>query len=289
MVSPLPAGVEALIWDGSTVPPGGIERTEFLVVRHDSRHAALLEAMPGLRVVQTLSAGVDYLLGRLPEQVILCDGRGVHGGSVAEWILTAILASVREFPHFLHAQARGEWAHDVTGELSGKRVLVVGAGDLGAQTARRLRAFDAEPILAARHARQGVHGTDELPRLLPSADVVVLVIPFTDETHHMVDAAFLAKMRDGALLVNAARGPVVVTEALLAELQSGRLHAALDVTEPEPLPPNHPLWHAPNLLLTPHVAGAVHGFPGRAYRLVRAQLERYVSGEPLINVVEGAY
>ena len=150
-------------------------------------------------------------------------------------------------------------------------------------------AFDAEPVLVARHARDGVFATDQLPELLPTADIVVLVVPFTDETRHMVDQEFLAKMRDGALLVNAARGPVVVTEALLAELESRRLHAALDVTDPEPLPSEHPLWRAPNLLLTPHVAGAVQGFPARAYALVREQISRYVKGEPLINVVDGAY
>lgn len=289
LVSPLPADVQPLIWNGSAAPPEGIERTEFLVVQHDSRHSVMFEAMPGLRVVQTLSAGIDYLLGVIPEQVTLCDGRGIHGGSVAEWIMAAILASLREFPGFLRAQERGEWTSHATGELSGKRVLIVGAGDLGEQTARRLRAFDAEPVLVARHARDGVHGTDELPGLLPAADIVVLVVPYTDETHHMVDATFLAGMRDGSLLVNAARGPVVVTEALLAELESGRLCAALDVTDPEPLPADHPLWDAPGVLVTPHNAGDTLAADRRAFALVGEQLRRYARGEPLLNVVEGGY
>jgi phosphoglycerate dehydrogenase-like enzyme len=289
LVDPLPAGAEAVAWDGSNPAPEGIDRTEFLVIRHDIRFDVMFEAMPRLRVVQALSAGIDYLLGVIPEQVTLCDGRGVHGGSGAEWVLTAILASLREFPGFIRAQERREWTQHVTDELAGKRVLIVGAGDLGEQTARRLQAFDAEPVLVGRHSREGVHGTDDLPELLTTADIVVLVVPFTDETHHMVDAAFLSRMRDGTLLVNAARGPVVVTEALLAELESRRLHAALDVTEPEPLPSDHPLWRAPNLLLTPHVGGAVQGFPARAYGLVRQQIGRYVTGEQLINVVEGSY
>lgn len=278
-----------LVWDGLAGAPEGIDRTEFLVVRHDMPLDVVFGAMPRLRVVQALSAGIDYLLGVVPDHVTLCDGRGVHGSSGAEWVLTAILASLREIPGFVHAQERREWTQHVTGELAGKRVLIIGAGDLGEQTARRLRAFDAEPILVARRAREGVHGTDELPALLGTVEIVVLVVPFTDETHHMVDAAFLARMRDGALLVNAARGPVVMTEALLAELESGRLRAALDVTEPEPLPSDHPLWQAPNLLLTPHVGGAVQGFPARAYRLVSEQIGRYVKGEPLMNVVEGSY
>lgn len=288
-MSPLPEGVEAVVWNGSTPPPENAELTEFLVILHNSPFRAMFEVMPRLRVVQTVSAGIDYLVGQIPKQVTLCDGRGIHGGAVAEWVMTAILSSVHEFPGFLRAQERREWTQHVTGELSGKRVLIVGAGDLGEHTARRVLAFEAEPVLVARHARDGVFATDQLPELLPTADIVVLLVPFTDETRHMVDQEFLASMRDGALLVNAARGPVVVTEALLAELESRRLHAALDVTDPEPLPSEHPLWRAPNLLLTPHVAGAVQGFPARAYALVREQISRYVKGEPLINVVDGAY
>ncbi len=289
LASPLPDGVEVVIWDGSGPAPDNADRTEFLVLLHNSSFTAIAEAMPRLQVVQTLSAGVDDLVGRIPKQVTLCDGRGIHGGAVAEWIMTAILASVHEFPGFFRAQERREWTQHVTGELSGKRVLIVGAGDLGEHTARRVSAFDAEPVLVARHAREGVFTTDQLPELLPTADIVVIVVPFTDETRHMVDQKFLARMRDGALLVNAARGPVVVTEALLAELESCRLHAALDVTDPEPLPSDHPLWRAPNLLLTPHVAGAVQSFPALAYKLAREQIERYAKGEPLINVVDGAY
>lgn len=289
LVSPLPDNVEVVTWQGSGPPPAGIERVEFLVPSPRTDYKTIMDAMPQLRVVQALSAGIDYLIGLIPDGVTLCDGRGVHGGSTAEWVLAAILASLRELPGFVGAQDRKQWTQHETDELAGKRVLVIGAGDLGQQTARRLRAFDADPTMVGRHAREGVHAVGELPELLPAADVVVLVIPMTGETRHMVDREFLAQLRDGALLVNAARGPVVVTDDLLAELESGRLHAALDVTDPEPLPPEHPLWGAPNLLLTPHVGGNVRGFPERAYALVRAQVARYVSGEPLINVVEGDY
>ena len=288
LAGPMP-GAEVLTWNGSTPAPEGIERTEFLVLSHGSPYAEIIAAMPRLKVVQATSAGIEYLLGLIPPGVTLCDGRGIHGGPVSEWILAGILASVRELPGFLRAQERGEWTEHGTGELAGKRVLIVGAGDLGQQTARRLRAFDAEPVLVGREAREGVHGSDELPALLPSANVVVLVVPITDETRHMVDAEFLARMRDGALLVNAARGQVVITEALLAELESRRLHAVLDVTDPEPLPADHPLWRAPNLLLTPHVAGTVNGYQPRAYALVRGQIGRYGRGEQLLNVVHGAY
>jgi phosphoglycerate dehydrogenase-like enzyme len=221
--------------------------------------------------------------------VLLCDGRGIHGSSTAEWVLTAILSVVREFPRFLRAQDQRRWDPATTDELAGKRVLVVGAGDLGENVARRLRAFDAEPTMVARTRRADVHGIDDLPSLLPAADVVVLVIPLTEQTRGMVDARFLAAMADHALLVNAARGPVVVTDALVAELASGRLRAALDVTDPEPPPADHPLWDVSNLLLTPHVGGGVLGFEKRAYRLVREQILRYLAGEPLINVVTDGY
>jgi phosphoglycerate dehydrogenase-like enzyme len=282
-------GVELLAWDGSGPPPSGIERTSFLVVKHGSPYAEMIAAMPRLEAVQAVSAGIEYLLGVIPPGVTLCDGRGVHGGPVAEWILAGILAWVRDLPTFVRAQDRREWEPRPARELAGQRVLIIGAGDLGEQAARRLRAFDAEPIMVARHPRAGVHATAELPELLPSAGIVVLVVPITEETRHMVDEAFLARMPDGALLVNAARGQVVVTDALLAELTAGRLHAVLDVTDPEPLPSDHPLWSAPNLLLTPHVAGSASGFPARAHALVREQIERHARGEPLRNVVEGSY
>ena len=186
-------------------------------------------------------------------------------------------------------QPRQRWNQHVTGELAGSRVLVVGAGDVGESIRRRLLPFDVTVTMVARRARAGAHGVDELPALLPDADIVVVVVPLTPATEKLVDADFLARMPDGALLVNAARGPVADTAALLAELQAGRLRAALDVTDPEPLPPGHPLWDAPGLLLTPHVGGAVTGFPRRAYALVREQLARWARDEPLQNIVSDGY
>jgi phosphoglycerate dehydrogenase-like enzyme len=169
--------------------------------------------------------------------------------------------------------------------MVGARVLMVGAGDIGRAIGRMLAGFDAELTWVARTAREGVHGFAELPELLPQADVVVLIVPVTPQTTGMVDAAFLSAMPDDALLVNAARGVVVDTDALLAELESGRLRAALDVTDPEPLPAGHPLWAAPNLLLTPHVAGAVPGTNARAAAAVIDQLQRVLAGQELVNVV----
>jgi phosphoglycerate dehydrogenase-like enzyme len=245
-----------------------------------------LAALPHLRLVQLLSAGAERFVGRLPEGVLLCNARGAHTPATAEWVMTAMLAAQRGIPHFVREQDAGRWSSSIQRSLVGARVLVVGAGDIGQAVGRMLTGFDAELTYVARTARDGVRSTDELPDLLPHTDVVVLLVPVTPETVGLVDAAFLAAMPDGALLVNAARGVVVDTDALLAELTSGRLRAALDVTEPEPLPEGHPLWSVPGLLLTPHVGGAVPDTNERAAAAVTDQLRRVLAGEPLVNVVD---
>jgi phosphoglycerate dehydrogenase-like enzyme len=205
-----------------------------------------------------------------------------------------VIGSLRRFPDFVRAQQRQEWAaatYTPTRELTGKRVLIIGAGSIGRAIERRLAAFDVSITRVARTARpdEGVHGVEDLPTLLPEAQIAVLVVPLTEATEGLVDAAFLAALPDGALLVNAARGPVVDTAALLTELGTGRIHAALDVTDPEPLPPGHPLWQLPNVFITPHTGSAVDGLGRRAYAMAGAQLRRYLAGEPLENRVTDGY
>jgi phosphoglycerate dehydrogenase-like enzyme len=291
LLGPPPDGVTVAVWPATDPPPPEAAEAGFWVPQYLSRDGLdeQLAALPKLEVVQLTTAGADAFVGRVPAGVLLCDARGVHGGSTSEWVLTAVLASLRNFPEFVRFQERKHWEQKVTGELAGKRVLVIGAGDVGESIRRRMLPFDATVTMVARRARDDAHGVDELPELLPEHDVVIVVVPLTEQTRGLVDAEFLARMADGALFVNAARGPVTVTDALTAELASGRLRAALDVTDPEPLPVDHPLWEVPNLLLTPHVGGAVEGFPARAYRLVREQLTRWATGEPLLNVVEDGY
>jgi phosphoglycerate dehydrogenase-like enzyme len=250
---------------------------------------AALARMPKLRVVQTQTAGVERFLPHIRPGVTLCNARGVHDASTAEWVVAAILTVLREFDDFARAQAAGSWEYRATDCLDGKTVLIVGYGAVGAAVERRLAGFGVEVARVGRTARPGVAAVTDLPALLPEADIVVLLVPFTPDTAGMVDAPFLARLRDGALLVNAARGPVVVTDALLAELTAGRLHAALDVTQPEPLPPGHPLWTAPNVFITPHLAGSTPSSRARTLDLIRAQLGRYLRGEPLQNVITGAY
>jgi phosphoglycerate dehydrogenase-like enzyme len=245
----------------------------------------VVAALPRLRLVQLLTAGAERFIGRLPEGVVLCNARGAHTPSTAEWVMAAVLAAQRGIPFFTREQDAGRWSFRTQHTLFGARVLVIGAGDIGRAVTRMLDGFGVEVDLVARTARDGVHATSELPRLLPRADVVVLVVPVTPETTGMVDAGFLAAMQDDALLVNAARGVVVETDALLAELRSGRLRAAVDVTDPEPLPEEHPLWTAPGLLLTPHVGGEIPGTVERGAASVTAQLQRVLAGESLQDVV----
>jgi phosphoglycerate dehydrogenase-like enzyme len=247
---------------------------------------SFFRALPRLRLVQLLTAGAEKFAGRLPAGVLLCNARGAHTPSTAEWVVAVTLAAQRGIPFFVREQDAGRWSFTTHRSLVGARVLVLGAGDIGRAIGRMLAGFDVELTYVARTAREGVRGMDELPALLPEADVVILIVPVTPETTGMVDAGFLAAMRDGALLVNAARGVIVDTDALLAELSRGRLRAALDVTDPEPLPPGHPLWSAPGLLLTPHVGGEVPETGARATAAVTDQLSRILAGEPLENLVD---
>ena len=239
--------------------------------------------------MQTLTAGVDNIRDHIPAGVTLCSGRGIHDASTAELALTLVLASLRGIPEFVRSHDRHEWSPGWRPALADKRVLIVGYGAVGRAVEARLVPFEVEVVRVARSARDGVHPIAALADLLPEADVVVLVVPLTTHTRGLVDAAFLARMKDGALLVNVARGPVVVTDDLVAELRSGRLHAAVDVVDPEPLPADNPLWEVPNLLISPHVGGASSAMWPRAHRLVRDQLHRFAAGEPLENVVSGDY
>ncbi|MBO4210421.1 2-hydroxyacid dehydrogenase [Micromonospora echinofusca] len=296
LLGDLPTGVTVQVAEALDRIPSDSAGVAFWVPPFLSKGttARLAGEMPDLRVVQLLSAGADAWVGRLPDRVVLCDARGVHDSATAEWVLAAILAHLRAFPAFARAQSRREWAYDgftPTDELAGKRVLVVGAGSIGTAVAARLAPFEVTVTLVARTARpeQGVRPVEELLGLLPTADVVVVLVPLTEATRGLVDARFLAAMPDGALLVNAARGPVARMPELTEALAGGRISAVLDVTDPEPLPADHPLWTMPNVFVTPHVAGSVRGLLPRAYRLVGAQLRRFLAGEPLVNQVVDGY
>jgi phosphoglycerate dehydrogenase-like enzyme len=290
LVGPTP-DVDVVVWDGTGEPPAGIDQVEFLVGGYGGATMSpeALARMPRLSVIQLLSAGVESWLPVVPPGVVLCNGRGIHGGPTAELAIAGLLAVLRQLPRFVEQQRDRVWQATEVHSLDGMRVLVLGAGDIGQRVASVVRLLDAEATLVARHQRPGVEPIAALPELLAQHDVVVVALPLTAETEGLVDAAFLAAMRDGAVLVNIARGKIVHTTALVAELQAQRLQAFLDVTEPEPLPADHPLWTAPGVLITPHVGGGTPGWANRAYRLVREQLSRFVAGEPLRNVVSDGY
>jgi phosphoglycerate dehydrogenase-like enzyme len=287
----LPAGLRVEQFDARADLPPHADQVELYVPDY-TFHPRVVEVIPrlaNLRVVQTLTAGVEHVRPYLREGVTLCNARGVHDASTAELAVALTLASLRGLDDFVRAQQQATWAFDVYPSLADRTVLIVGYGAVGEAVETRLRGFECDVLRVARSARDGVADLTALPRLLPVADVVVLVVPGTEETRGLVDAGFLASMKDGALLVNVARGPVVDTDALVAELSAGRLRAALDVTDPEPLPPEHPLWSCPGTLISPHVGGGTTAFRPRAYALVRDQLARFAAGEPLRNVVTGAY
>lgn len=292
----LPEGLNYRLWDGAQDFPADPAHCAFYVVPYmKGPQIAVrpLREMTGVQVVQTLSAGIDHVepgLGLLPAGVRLCNAKGVHEASTAELALALILASLRGFPGFVHGQDNEEWRSGFYPALADKSVLIVGYGSIGSAIEDRLTPFECARVArvarsARTTARGPVHPLDDLPALLPEADIVILSTPLNPSTQGLVGADFLAAMRDGALLVNVARGGVVDTKALLSELESGRLRAALDVTDPEPLPSGHPLWHAPNVLITPHVGGSTSAFMPRAKRLIAGQLSRFAAGEPVHNVV----
>ncbi|MFD3512113.1 2-hydroxyacid dehydrogenase [Streptomyces sp. NPDC058657] len=285
------------VWDGHADYPADPADCVFYVVPYmlEARVAQQpLERMTSLRAVQTLTAGVDHVRDGLrpgPHTgVTLSNARGVHEASTAELALALTLAQLRGIPGFVEGQRHEEWRSGFYPALADKSVLIVGYGAIGAAVEDRLAPFECARVArVARSARTtergAVHAFTDLPALLPDADVVILSTPLTEDTRGLADAGFLALMKDGALLVNVARGPVVDTAALLAETERGRLRAALDVTDPEPLPAGHPLWHAPGVLISPHVGGSTSAFLPRAKRLLAAQLTRFAAGEPLAHVV----
>ena len=276
------ATVEQVAPDGSDLPASAGQVEFYVPPFFPTRPAiAAMRQMPRLAAVQAMTAGVDRLLLELPDGVTLCNARGAHDASTAEWVVAAILAALREFPHFAREEAAGRWSYQFTDCLAGKTVLIVGYGSIGAAVERRLAGFEVNVRRVARRARDGatpVVAVSGVGDLLPAADVVVVLAPVTRETIGMVDAGFLARMKDGALLVNAARGSLVVTDASAGNW-AGRLRAALDVTDPEPLPPGHPLWTLPGVLFTPHVAASTSGQEPAMLAFFRAQAERFARGE----------
>jgi phosphoglycerate dehydrogenase-like enzyme len=249
------------------------------------RAVAYLHQLPKLRLVQTLNAGYETWVGRLPAGVALSNGRGAHGGATAEWVMAVLLAHYRELVSFASSQTRGSWDFRITDSLLDKRVAIIGAGDIGTTLRAMLEPFGVHVTLVGRAARTGVLSITDFHAVQSEQDVVVLALPVTTQTVGLVDAEFLAGLKDGAVLVNAGRGPLVRTDALLAEAEAGRLRAILDVTDPEPLPAGHPLWSVAGVVITPHIGGATVGLGDRAWRVAAEQIEHYIAGNIPTNLV----
>jgi phosphoglycerate dehydrogenase-like enzyme len=289
-LGPLPEVVQLRLFPRDGPPPQDIVGAEFLVPSHVTRGLrALLGDMTRLRVIQTLSAGVDWLLPARPRGVTLCDARGARDAAVSEWVLATVLAMTKRLPELRDRQGEHCWQAIEPGDLAGRRVMILGYGSIGAAVERRLEPFDVEVIRVARRRRPGVQPVDEAAGLLGETDVLVILVPFTRETEGLVGGELLELLPQGALVVNASRGRVVDQEALLELARAGRLRAALDVVDPEPLPPEHPLWDVPGVLITPHLAGDSPAASRAAFALVGDQVRRYVRGEALLNVVQEAY
>jgi phosphoglycerate dehydrogenase-like enzyme len=294
----LPEGVEVVVVPRRPAEDPDLARVEVLVPPY--RSGRVLEALPGmssLRLVQALESGVEWLLPHVPEKVPVCNSRGSHDAAVAEWVVGVMLAMQRRLPEHLQAQqraewrdivARGQWQPPYAGDLEGSTVLIVGFGSIGAAVERRLLPFGVEILRVARSARSGVHPATALPDLIPRADIVVLLVPLTAATEGLIGADLLRAMKPDALLVNAGRGRLIDQDALIEALHEGRIRASLDVTDPEPLSQDSKLWQAPNLLLTPHMAGDTPRRYRRSWQFVGEQVARLLEGEPLLNVVHRA-
>lgn len=282
------AGLTVEVFDGDAPGPDDLDDVVFFTVPYDRPfNTEPISRLSGVRVIQALTAGYDHLIALLPEGVTLCNARGLHDAGTAEQALALILAAQRELPRWVLAQREGRWEHTHTRSLAGCRVLIVGYGSIGSALDTRLRACEAETVRVARQARpdEQVHAVADLDGLLPAADIVVLLTPLTAETRGLLDARRLALLPDGALVINVGRGQVLDADAMLAEATSGRLRAGLDVTDPEPLPAGHPLWEAPGVIITPHIAGGAADFYPKAADFIVDQVRRFAAGEPLRNVV----
>lgn len=309
LLSVMPEGVELIpLADGLD---HAVDIDVWIPDPYSTRALRVWPHLRGVRLVLALMAGTEWIPGAVGPHVTICNARGAHNICTAEWTLSAILAMLKYLPLYLDIQRSGDWrrrseanrlyqqlTHDERTyhppvkleELTGKTVMLVGHGSIGKDIERMLEPFHVQIIRVALSARAEprVHPVAELDNFLPLADVIVLILPLTDESQGLIGAKQFALMRQGALLVNAARGGIVQTDALVEALNAGKIRAALDVTDPEPLPVDHALWHCPNLLITPHIGGSSPEFDARSLRVAADELRRYIKGEPMKNVVQAA-
>ena len=282
-----PPGITLLSPENFPLDTSDLSEIDFYVPLYMGGAKALSYAaqMPNLKVLQMLNAGYDDALAYLRPGLTLCNASGVHDASTAELAVGLAISSRRGFPEFMREQIAGNWSHHRTSALTDSKIGIVGYGSIGKKIAKNLSGFEVSITAFTRSGRDGSLTIDQLDSHLPHLDIVILILPLSDSSRHLFDKSRLSKMKDGALLINVARGPVVDTDALLQELQAQRIFAALDVTDPEPLPAGHPLWSAPNLQIVPHVGGNSEAFEPRGRSLIESQLKLLADGKPLEHIV----
>ena len=283
----VPPGITLLSPENFPLDSSDLSQIDFYVPTYmtGAKGLSYVVKMTNLKTLQMPNAGYDDALAHLRPGITLCNATGVHDASTAELAVGLAIASRRGFSELIKDQMNEVWNHRRFPALSDSKVGIVGFGSIGKEIARKLSAFDVEITAFTQSGRDGSLTIDQLDAHLPSLDIVILILPLSDSSRHMFDATRLSKMKDGALLVNVARGPVIVTDALVAELNSKRIFAALDVTDPEPLPAGHPLWKAPNLIVLPHVGGNSEAFEPRGRKLIESQLRLLAQGKALEHVV----
>lgn len=283
-----PIGIEVLGPTKHSLATSSLENIEIYVPKYMAGHEALevIPAMKNLKILQLPTAGYEEALQYWRPGVTICNAAGVHSTATAELAIGLAIAAQRGFRQFALDQEVGRWNHQRFPTLADCKVAIIGYGDIGRAIAARLANFEVEVIAYSKSGREGSLPIQNLDSELPSFDIVILIAPLTEETKGLFGRDRLKLMKDGALLVNVARGQLVDTDALLVELESGRLRAALDVTDPEPLPTNHPLWRAPNCIITPHVGGDTMAFEPRFKALLKSQLELLIAGKTLRNIVK---
>ena len=273
----------------ATTPADGGDFSEvtFYVPAYMGGRAALelTKQMPNLKILQMPNAGYDDAMEFVRPGMTLCNGRSIHDDSTAELAVGLTIASLRGFPEFVRNQDKGKWVHTREKSINDRKIGVIGFGSIGSTVARMLSGFSVTVMPFTQSGRDNTTPISELDTYLPTLDVIILILPLTKDSKHLFDARRLALMKDGSLLVNVARGPIVDTDALVKELNSGRITAALDVTDPEPLPEGHPLWSAKGVLISPHVGGNTTAFEPRARRLIKSQLDLLAKGEALNNII----